>query len=291
MLTLQFAHGLHELRITLGRNAFTFPENASPGIPVHQGVYQGQLTPRMDVRRASAPHSNLGTVQETDDYRYQGYTSGRRASHFVEEAHSGDYQYQTQPIRQASIARLSIPRKANTGASRDGNLNASYSSDLPRTPTQTVLSGSFSTFPATPSDRLSPGGYHDHMLQTRTSDVSLSQSHSSSGMGPGNSPTPTPKRYDDNTPTRHMSYEDGTHTPTIHTSMSTEMLGVQGQYSPTRNHPTSPAGHGGNDISSTGSWGSATGNGNGSGSAPKAKAKTNSTSATVDFSAGRSIWC
>ena len=253
----------------------------------------------MDVRKASAPHSNLGTVQETDDYRCQGYTSGRRASHIIDEAHSGDYQYSSQPIRQASIARLAIPRKVDSGSStsREVNLNVSCSSDLPRTPTQTALSGSFSTFSATPSDRISPSGYQDHMLQNRKSDVSLSQSHSSSGMGAGNSPTPTPKRYDDPTPTRHLSYEDGTHTPTIHTSISTEMLGGQGQYSPTRPHPRSPGGHGGNDASSASSWGSGTGDSNGTGtgtgsnSAPKAKAKINSTSATVDFSAGRSIWC
>lgn len=238
----------------------------------------------MDIRRASAPHSNLGTVQEIDDHRYQGYPSVRRASHIVDDPNSGDYQYQSQPIRQASIARLAIPRKVViTRDPRD--LKASHSSDTPRTPTQTALSGSFSTFPATPSDRLSPAGYHDHTLHNRASDASLSQSHSSSGLG--NSPTPTPKRYDANTPTRQMKYEDGVHTPTI--STISETLVGQGSTSPSRLFPTSPAG--GNDGSSTGSWRSGTGAGLGSGHEATFKARTNSTSATVDFSAGRSIWC
>lgn len=238
-------------------------------LPPHPAYQRGHLPPKMDVRRASAPHSNLGTVPETeDDYRYQVYASGRRASQIHDKISSSGYD---RPIRQASIARLAIPRGGDMG--RD--LSGSYLSDMPRTPTQTALSASFSTFLATPSDRLSPNGYQEHMLHARTSDSSLSRT--SSGGGDGYS-TKDALRSDESTPTRHVSYEEGNKTPTISTSPSKLSLASARPHQP----PTSPAGPG-NGTSSNGSWRSGTGSG--------PKAKTNSTSATVDFSTGRSIWC
>lgn len=256
----QFAHGLRELRLPLSRTAFTFPAPA-PMVPpmVSTLAYQhisGATSPmRSDLRRASAPHSNLGTVQETEDdqFPFPIFTPGRRQSD-ISPTPNGDLQVD-RPIRQASIARLGVPRQAFDVA-RD--LALSFSSDMPSTPNQTPVSTSFTSALATPSDRLSPVTHRDqqHVIHPRASDSSLS----SAGYLPKESYLPS----DETTPTRVTAH---------HELAGTSCL--------PRGQPTSPIAA---DAASNGSWGSG----------PKTqsnKSNSNSTSATVDFSTGRSIWC
>lgn len=169
--------------------------------------------PKIDIRRASAPHSQLPTVAEVDDDHYYHnlttHNSGRRSSEATEVPHSGYERF----IRSDSIARLSIPRDASS------HLASSMSSDMPWTPTQLLSSQSTSTRNA-----------YSQNLQNRASDSSLSFT-SSAGY------SPKADVEDDNT----------------------------------------PAGSG-----SGSSWGSRS---------PGQAVAGNTTSATVDFSAGRSIWC
>ena len=195
--------------------------------------------PKIDIRRASAPHSQLPTVAEVDDDHYylssNMHNSGRRrSSEATEVPHSAYERF----IRSDSIARLSIPRDSS---SRD--LSSSMSSDMPWTPTQLLSSQSTSTRNA-----------YGQNLNTRASDSSLSFSSSAAY-------SPKADVEDDNTPTgQYTSYP----------------LTV-------RRPPSSPSSNGREAGSGSGtSWGSRS---------PGQAAGGNTTSATVDFSAGRSIWC
>jgi len=204
--------------------------------------------PKIDIRRASAPHSQLPTVAEVDDDHYyydlNTHNSGRRSSEATEVPHSGYERF----IRSDSIARLSIPPDS---ASRDLSSSMSMSSDMPWTPTPTQLLSSHSTSTRNQYQ-------YGQNLHARASDSSLSLTSSAAY-------SPTPKEStsteDDDTPTgQYASYPLG------------------------RQHPSSPSSHSnsnGRDAGSGSSWGSRS-PGQGAG---------NTTSATVDFSAGRSIWC
>lgn len=193
--------------------------------------------PKIDIRRASAPHSQLPTVAEVDDDHYyhnlNTHNSGRRSSEATEVPHSGYERF----IRSDSIARLSIPRDS----SRD--LSSSMSSDMPWTPTQLLSSQSTSTRNA-----------YGQNLHTRASDSSLSFSSSAAY-------SPKADAEDDNTPIgQYTSYP----------------LAV-------RRPPSSPSSNDREAGSGSGSsWGSRS---------PGQAVAGNTTSATVDFSAGRSIWC
>jgi hypothetical protein len=193
--------------------------------------------PKIDIRRASAPHSQLPTVAEVDDDHYyhnlNTYNAGRRSSEATEVPHSGYERF----IRSDSIARLSIPRDS----SRD--LSSSMSSDVPWTPTQLLSSQSTSTRNA-----------YGQNLHTRASDSSLSFTSSAAY-------SPKADAADDNTPVgQYTSYP----------------LNV-------RRPPSSPSSNDREAGSGSGSsWGSRS---------PGQATGGNTTSATVDFSAGRSIWC
>jgi len=169
--------------------------------------------PKIDIRRASAPHSQLPTVAEVDDdhyyYNLTTHNSGRRSSEATEVPHSGYERF----IRSDSIARLSIPRDSSS------HLASSLSSDMPWTPTQLLSSQSTSTRDA-----------YGQNLQNRASDSSLSFTSSAAY-------SPKADVDDDNTPAGSRSGS---------------------------------------------SWGSRS---------PGQAVPGNTTSATVDFSAGRSIWC
>ena len=193
--------------------------------------------PKIDIRRASAPHSQLPTVAEVDDdHYYHNFTthnSGRRSSEATEVPHSGYERF----IRSDSIARLSIPRDSSS------HLASSMSSDMPWTPTQLLSSQSTSTRNA-----------YSQNLQNRASDSSLSFTSSAAY-------SPKADADDDSTPTgQHTSYP----------------LSV-------RRPPSSPSSNDREAGSGSGSsWGSRS---------PGQAVTGNTTSATVDFSAGRSIWC
>jgi hypothetical protein len=210
------------------------PEHTSP---MTESIPSAPI-PKIDIRRASAPHSQLPTVAEVDDDHYHAYNaqhSGRRSSEATEVPAANFDRF----VRSGSIARLAIPRNTS---SRD--LSSSISSDAPWTPTQLLSSQ---------STRANP--YKPH-LHARASDSSLSFT-SSAGYSPkGDS-------EDDNTPTGHEVYGFP--------------LGV------TRRHQSSPSDQSnGRDAGSGSSWGSRS---------PGQPLPGNTTSATVDFSAGRSIWC
>jgi hypothetical protein len=211
--------------------------------PITESIPSAPI-PKIDIRRASAPHSQLPTVTEVDDdhyyHNFNAHNSGRRSSEATEVPHHSGYE---RFIRSDSIARLSIPRDLS---SRD--LSSSMSSDMPWTPTQLLSSQSNSS-------RVNP---YDSNLHTRASDSSLSFTSSAAY-------SPKQVLEDDNTPIgQFTSYPLGT---------------------TTRRPPSSPSSNG-RDAGSGSSWGSRS-----PGTAATPGAGNNTTSATVDFSAGRSIWC
>jgi len=215
-----------------------FPDMQEHTLPMTESIPSAPI-PTIDIRRASAPHSQLPTVAEVDDdhyHTYNAHNSGRRSSEATEVPPASFDRF----VRSGSIARLSIPRNTS---SRD--LSSSISSDAPWTPTQLLSSQ---------STRANPYGSN---LHTRASDSSLSFT-SSAGYSPkGDS-------GDDNTPTGQE-----THGYFLNSGI--------------RRHPSSPSSNG-RDAGSGSSWGSR------SPGQPVNQAG-NTTNATVDFSAGRSIWC
>lgn len=229
-----------------------FPEIHDEGASTDRPI----PAPKIDIRRASAPHSQLPTVEEVeDDHYYHLHASGRRSSEATEVAPIGFERL----IRSDSIARLSIPRPP-TQSNRD--LSSSMSSDMPFTPVQHNASAPLGLNPSSPSGVGSYGSGQGH-LHTRASDSSLSIT-SSAGAGS------SPKRNDTSTHSLEIPQAYGfSNTNTNHTHTP-----HQG-----RRHLSSPSS---NDAGSSASWGSRS---------PSGSAVGPTTSATVEFSSGRSIWC
>jgi hypothetical protein len=199
--------------------------------------------PKIDIRRASAPHSQLPTVAEVDDDHYHSFNnhnSGRRSSEATEVPPAGFERF----IRTDSIARLSIPRQVSN---RD--LSSSMSSDMPWTPTNHT------------SSHQAPSNPYGHHLVARASDSSIS----STGYSPG-------RESDDYVSTGFPSSEPNYTSRPISGQSPTRYGGPDKERERERER----------DTNSGSSWGSRS---------PGRAGQVNTSSTTVEFSAGRSIWC
>jgi hypothetical protein len=228
--------------------------------------------PKIDIRRASAPHSQLPTVEEVDDDHYYHLHGGRRSSEATEVPPIGFERL----IRSDSIARLTMPRQATqSGSNRE--LSSSMSSDMPWTPNQ-----SLGYSPSSPS-RLAPQpqSYDTHpSLHARASQSSLSQTSSGAGY--------SPKRYGATAPGSNDKHNDIIDTPTHSLDIPNSACGFPNISTNTpqgRRHLSSPSN---NDAGSSASWVSRSPSDSAGG---QGQAVQPSTSASVEFSTGRSIWC